>query len=69
MNILFTLCGRAGSKGVKGKNHHDYFWCPRHKGTERQFECTRAITGRQAIRAIERLRADFHLVAPKERHA
>lgn len=21
MNILFTLCGRAGSKGVKGKMH------------------------------------------------
>lgn len=25
MNILFTLCGRAGSKGVKGKNARD-FW-------------------------------------------
>ena len=23
MNILFTLCGRAGSKGVKGKNVGD----------------------------------------------
>ena len=45
-------------------DHHDYFWCPRHKGTERQFECTRAITGRQAIRAIERLRADLGLAAP-----
>ena len=45
-------------------DHHDYFWCPRHKGTDRQFECTRAITGRQAIRAIERLRADLRLAAP-----
>lgn len=24
MNILFTLCGRAGSKGVKGKNTRDF---------------------------------------------
>ena len=32
MNILFTLCGRAGSKGVKGKNARDFLdvplvWC------------------------------------------
>lgn len=25
-------------------DHHDFLWCPRHKGTERQFECTRLIT-------------------------
>lgn len=25
-------------------DHHDFMWCPRHKGTERQFECTRLIT-------------------------
>ena len=36
-------------------DHKDYLWCPRHKGTERQFECTRAITGRQVIHVIERL--------------
>lgn len=48
-------------------DHKDYFWCPRHKGTERQYECTRAITGKQVIGAIERLRADFGLIAPKER--
>ena len=45
-------------------DHHDFFWCPRHKGTDRQFECSRAITGRQVIRAIERLRADLGLAAP-----
>jgi hypothetical protein len=27
MNILFTLCGRAGSKGVKGKNARDFLGC------------------------------------------
>ncbi|MBQ5474196.1 MAG: acylneuraminate cytidylyltransferase family protein [Lachnospiraceae bacterium] len=28
MNILFTLCGRAGSKGVKGKNARDFLNVP-----------------------------------------
>ena len=47
-------------------DHNDYYWCPRHKGTERQFECSRLITGKQVISAIERLRADLGLVAPKD---
>lgn len=25
-------------------DHFDFLWCPRHKGTDRQFECTRLIT-------------------------
>lgn len=25
-------------------DHGDFLWCPRHKGTPRQFECTRLIT-------------------------
>lgn len=28
MDILFTLCGRAGSKGVKGKNARDFLDIP-----------------------------------------
>ncbi|MCL2700966.1 MAG: autotransporter strand-loop-strand O-heptosyltransferase [Phycisphaerae bacterium] len=48
-------------------DHRDFFWCPRHKGTERQYECSRLITGRQVINAVERLRKDHSLVAPKER--
>jgi len=28
MRILFTLCGRAGSKGVKGKNARDFLGIP-----------------------------------------
>ena len=28
MNILFSLCGRAGSKGVKGKNARDFLDVP-----------------------------------------
>jgi hypothetical protein len=25
-------------------DHKDFLWCPRHKDTPRQFECTRLIT-------------------------
>jgi len=30
-------------------DHRDYMWCPRHGGTDRQFECTRLITAAQVI--------------------
>ncbi|MBS0984465.1 autotransporter strand-loop-strand O-heptosyltransferase [Gluconobacter cerinus] len=33
----------------------DYFWCPRHKDTPRQFECTKAITSSLVISTIRRL--------------
>lgn len=36
-------------------DHQDYFWCPRHKGTDRQYECTRFITGKQVIGQLRRL--------------
>jgi autotransporter strand-loop-strand O-heptosyltransferase len=36
-------------------DHHDFLWCPHHKGTDRQFECTRLITGKQVIGHIDRL--------------
>jgi len=42
-------------------DHHDFMWCPRHAGTERQFECTRLITPKQVITAIDRLMHDHHL--------
>jgi autotransporter strand-loop-strand O-heptosyltransferase len=32
-------------------DHKDFLWCPRHKGTDRQFECTRLITAEQVKRA------------------
>ena len=48
-------------------DHRDFLWCPRHKGTERQYECTRLITGKQVIGAIERLRNDHSLSLPAER--
>ena len=36
-------------------DHKDYLYCPRHKNTDRQFECTRLITGEQVIGALKRV--------------
>jgi len=35
-------------------DHHDFLWCPRHKGSERQFECTRLITAAAVTATIDR---------------
>ena len=34
-------------------DHFDFLWCPRHKGTDRQFECSRLITSEQVIKVIK----------------
>lgn len=33
----------------------DWLWCPHHKGTDRQFECTKSITPERVIESIERI--------------
>jgi autotransporter strand-loop-strand O-heptosyltransferase len=36
-------------------DHKDFLWCPRHAGSERQFECTRLITAEQVIATLGRI--------------
>jgi autotransporter strand-loop-strand O-heptosyltransferase len=36
-------------------DHKDFLWCPRHAGTDRQFECTRLITADQVIGILKRV--------------
>ena len=36
-------------------DHRDFLWCPRHKDTPRQFECTRLITADQVKAVIRRI--------------
>ena len=31
----------------------DWNWCPKHKGTQRQFECSKTISGEEVIKAIK----------------
>jgi autotransporter strand-loop-strand O-heptosyltransferase len=33
----------------------DWFWCPLHKGTEKQFECTKTITPEQVFNSLSHL--------------
>jgi autotransporter strand-loop-strand O-heptosyltransferase len=68
---VYSTHGCAGCWDDTAVNfdHHDFFWCPRHKGTERQYECTRLITGQQVIGHIDRLMRDHGLQAPNLREA
>jgi autotransporter strand-loop-strand O-heptosyltransferase len=36
-------------------DHFDYLWCPRHKNTERHFECSRLIAAEQVINTIRKI--------------
>ena len=36
-------------------DHYDFLWCPRQKGTDRQFECTRLISAEQVINTIKKI--------------
>ncbi|MBR7070455.1 MAG: autotransporter strand-loop-strand O-heptosyltransferase [Oxalobacter sp.] len=38
---------------------YDFFWCPKYKNTDRQYECTRLITGRQVIKHVQRVMRDI----------
>jgi autotransporter strand-loop-strand O-heptosyltransferase len=33
----------------------DFFWCPRHKGTSSEFECTKRITTKQVIDTLHKI--------------
>jgi autotransporter strand-loop-strand O-heptosyltransferase len=47
-------------------DHQDFFWCPRHKDTPRQFECTRLITPEQVKRTMQRIPGFGHAAMPVE---
>ena len=36
-------------------DHHDFMWCPKHKGTQRAFECTKMISPNLVIEAVKRI--------------
>lgn len=42
--INYHACNSCWNDPAVRFDHKDFFWCPRHKGTPRQFECTRLIT-------------------------
>lgn len=38
-------------------DHDDFHWCPRHKGTDRAFECTREISPADVLSALDNVPA------------
>lgn len=53
--INYHACNSCWNDVRQAFDHQDFFWCPRHKDTPRQFECTRLITPEQVKAAIRRI--------------
>jgi autotransporter strand-loop-strand O-heptosyltransferase len=53
--INYHTCNGCWNDPAHRFDHKDFLWCPRHKGTPRQFECTRLITAEQVKATISRI--------------
>ncbi len=53
--INYHTCNSCWNDPRLRFDHKDFLWCPRHKDTPRQFECTRLITADQVRGAIRRI--------------
>jgi autotransporter strand-loop-strand O-heptosyltransferase len=53
--INYHTCNSCWNDPHHRFDHHDFLWCPRHKGTPRQFECTRLITAEQVKATLRRI--------------
>jgi autotransporter strand-loop-strand O-heptosyltransferase len=53
--INWHTCNSCWNDPAERFDHKDFLWCPRHAGTDRQFECTRLITPAHVIATIQRI--------------
>jgi autotransporter strand-loop-strand O-heptosyltransferase len=53
--INYHACNGCWNDPALRFDHQDFLWCPRHKGTPRQFECTRLITVDQVKQTLQRI--------------
>jgi autotransporter strand-loop-strand O-heptosyltransferase len=53
--INYHTCNSCWNDPLAGFDRQDFFSCPHHKDTPRQFECTRLITAEQVIATIKRI--------------
>jgi autotransporter strand-loop-strand O-heptosyltransferase len=51
--INYHTCNSCWNDPHHRFDHKDFLWCPRHKNTPRQFECTRLITAEQVKATIK----------------
>ncbi|MDR3565380.1 MAG: autotransporter strand-loop-strand O-heptosyltransferase [Negativicutes bacterium] len=64
--INYHVCNGCWNDGAIEFVHDDFEWCPRHKHTDRQYECSRFITPENVNRVIDRLMTD-HGFKPKRK--
>ncbi|WP_075643647.1 autotransporter strand-loop-strand O-heptosyltransferase [Paraburkholderia monticola] len=57
--INYHACNSCWNDTTIEFDHKDFLWCPRHAGTDRQFECSRLITPGQVKSTIGRLIDDL----------
>lgn len=53
--INYHACNSCWNDVRMRFDHKDFLWCPRHKGTPQQFECTRLITADAVKTTIQRI--------------
>jgi autotransporter strand-loop-strand O-heptosyltransferase len=53
--VNYHTCNGCWNDPALRFDHKDFLWCPRHKDTPRQFECTRLITIDHVKSAIQRI--------------
>ncbi|MDP1750723.1 MAG: autotransporter strand-loop-strand O-heptosyltransferase [Reyranella sp.] len=51
--INYHTCNGCWNDPAHRFDHKDFLWCPRHKDTARQFECTRLITADQVKNILQ----------------
>ena len=63
--INYHACNSCWNDPRVRFDHQDFLWCPRHKDTPRQFECTRLITAEQVMITIRKITKFRELQAKK----
>lgn len=53
--VNYHTCNSCWNDPKHRFDHHDFLWCPRHKDTSQQFECTRLITADHVKQTIARI--------------
>jgi len=53
--VNYHACNSCWNDPRHRFDHHDFLWCPRHKDTSRQFECTRLITVEHVKGVLQRI--------------
>lgn len=59
--INYHVCNGCWNDSTVEFVHADFAWCPRHKDTDNQFECSRYITAECVKQKIDKLMQDYGL--------